>query len=158
MKIYDNCNLFSELLVAMEISKKEKCALSVGSVDASSNGYSCIIEDYCFSDSVGGESDAYFSTVPCEFSFALLSLCKKTGKTPIIIHTHPKMKLDENVRFSCQDVRFMKSFAAVAKKQDIRKSLFIVTDGIGLEFCMVDGTDEAYIYERGVLDEELKHK
>ena len=156
MKLYDNFNLFAELLAAAEINRKEKCALAVGSMNQLFDDCDCIIDDYCFADSIGGESKMYLSTVPCEFSVALMALCKKTGQIPIIIHTHPLIPEKADVCFSDQDVKFIKSFAWTAQKQGIDKTVFVVTDGIGMESCIADGMAENYLYERGVLDEKVK--
>lgn len=156
MQIYDYCNLLPALISQAKSDGNEKCAVSVGNVKTETERCCCDITDYCFVESVGGISKRFLSTVPKKISYALISLCQKTGQTPIIVHTHPEQKDGASVSFSEQDFRFIERFAALAAKHKINCCLFIVTDGTGMESCLVQTTNMMYSREKGNLYEKLE--
>ena len=157
MQIHDKYNLMQTLLSAAKDSQNEECALSVGIIHTSVPDKCCEILDYCLVDVVGGARRRYSLTIPKEMSYALISLCQKTGQVPIIIHTHPKCLNDIPVNFSPQDIKFINRFVEIASAHsNIKYCLFIVTDGIGIEYCLFDTLNMTYRYERGLLNESYK--
>lgn len=128
VSIKDECGVIAHLQeLALKDCKCEHCAIAI----ADKTDYECRLYSYCMIQDLGGETSSSFSVIPRRVSYALLNLCNKEKKIPVILHTHiVGYEYSKPLGFSPQDKEFAHKFINTAKRMgNIPGCAFIVMNG-----------------------------
>ncbi len=124
----DECGVIGHLQkLALKDCGREHCAIAIA--EEAANG--CRLYSYCMVQEIGGETNSQVSIIPRRVSYALLSLCNKEKKIPVVLHTHIfGYEYSKPLGFSPQDAEFANKFIKVAKRMgNIPGCAFIVLNG-----------------------------
>ena len=139
MHIEDNCGILHKLIeISQKENDREHGALAIAEITTQKNKEIYYLVDSCMVNEIGGEEKKNRVIIPARISYILLLRFKKEGKIPVIIHTHSVVgsNKEQNVRFSPPDIEFMKKFSMYAANMgDIHRCLFILTDGVSIEYA-----------------------
>lgn len=135
--IKDECGVIGHLQeLALKDCRCEHCAIAI----ADETDHECRLYSYCMVQDLGGETSSSFTVIPRRVSYALLNLCNKEKKIPVILHTHiVGYEYSKPLGFSPQDIEFVNKFLNVAKRMEsIFGCLFIVMNGEDLLISFED--------------------